>query len=252
MKRVLVVSFCLLGVLLLMIGKSHYDKKIQSFRVEAGSNEATWNSSLLRNMSKDVKEKIEDADEAAKLPVKLLIISSSSNKTDKEKKLTWPLQLQSELEKEYGESFFYVEVLDIKNSSTAYLVENKFQKQIISKSPDIIIMEAPLLNDHGFIKLEDSFKNISKIVMDVQKDLKDSHLIIQPSNPANGSEDYAQSVEELEALAAELRVEYLNHWEAWPDMDDPELRKYLDNMYPNAMGQELWASYFIGYFTGKK
>lgn len=55
----------------------------------------------------------------------------------------------------------------------------------------------------------------------------------------------------MKRIRGRERLQYLNHWENWPEYTDEKVLIYLtdDRSNPNQQGYEAWAKYIIDYFV---
>ncbi|KMJ59024.1 hypothetical protein AB685_08085 [Bacillus sp. LL01] len=249
MKKLVLVLFCVLGLSLIIYGKSQYENKIAisgQKKVEAVEEVNTELVDMTDNMSNKVKELVIEKIEKEE-KIQILIVGSNAIMTGDAENLPWPLRVKEGLDKTYGEGVFELEVINYKNISTNHLIESEAYKSIFKHHNDIILFEPLLLNDNGFVKVEDSLANISLILEAIAMELPQSHVILQPANPISHAPVYVNQIEKLQEYAKEKDIEYLSHWDSWPNSD--ELDGYLKGGYPNSKGQELWAKYILGYFA---
>lgn len=250
MKKISLILLSVLGLALIIYGKSQYDNKIANStqkKVETVEVVNTELVDLTENMSNEVKklvlEKIEQEEK-----IHILFVGSDAIMTGDAENLPWPLRVKESLDKLYGEGIFEMEVINFKNISTNHLIESEAYKSIYTKHRDIVLFEPLLLNDNGFVKIEDSLANINMVLDAIVAESPQSHVILQPANPIQGADTYRNQVEKLQDFAEENGIEYFSHWEMWPAAD--KLEGYLNGNYPNNEGQEIWANYVTGYFAG--
>ena len=256
MKKIVIIFMCIATISLLYLGKMQYDKKIMqagkaSVQVQTSNSAESSLSSLTKNMSEDlqtlVKRKIE-----SKEAIKVLIVGSDAIMNGDANNLPWPLQVKNALGDSYGEDVFNLDVMNFENITTNHLVETNGHEQVAAEKPDILIIEPLLLNDNGFVILDDTLKNLDTIIRKVKQAKPEAHIIIQPPNPIYEPVTYLEQVKALEEYASQKNIEYFNHWEDWPETSSEDIKEVLVGTYPNAVGQEIWANYIINYLVSKK
>ncbi|MEA3320547.1 MAG: hypothetical protein U9Q88_11000 [Bacillota bacterium] len=249
MKKVTLILFCALGLTLIIYGKLQYENKIANSgqkKVETVEVVNTELVDLTENMSNKVRELVLEKIEKEE-KIHILFVGSSAIMTGDAENLPWPLRVKESLDKIYGDNVFEMEVINFKNISTNHLIESEAYKSIYTKHQDIILFEPLLLNDNGFVKIEDSLANVNLVLDALSAELPQSHVILQPANPILGAATYTNQVEKLQEFSEGNDIEYFSHWDMWPDAD--KLDGYLNGNYPNNKGQELWANYVTGYFA---
>ena len=128
----------------------------------------------------------------------------------------------------------------------------EIRDQGIESTPDILLLEPFLLKDNGEIRIEDSLDAVTNIISSYRNVNEDLIIILQPSNPLYDSKFYPLQVKKLKDYAEKNDYIYLNHWKAWPELDNVEMEDYLTgDSKPNHKGHQIWAKYLVDYFTGK-
>lgn len=165
---------------------------------------------------------------------------------------SWPEILKAELQKEFGESVIEASINSYDLNSLSFTSDNK-QQEIIDAKPDLVILEPFILKDNGAVAIEDSLENTKNIMENVKSANPETTFIIQPAHPLYNSQYYPIQVQNLKAFAEDNNVTYLDHWTAWPEQDNQELKEYLsaDNSQPNEKGHKVWAEYLVDYFISK-
>ena len=76
---------------------------------------------------------------------------------------------------------------------------------------------------------------------------------LQPANPLFQAKYYPLQVEALKNYADRNNITYLNHWDAWPDTQSEEIKKFLigEPSTPNETGHKLWADFLVDYFISE-
>lgn len=164
----------------------------------------------------------------------------------------WPALVQEELVSTYGKSVFSFEVISHPLSTHQFLDDGK-EQELADAEADLIILEPFTLNDNGVLTIETSEKNIGTIVEAVKAKNKDTVIALQPPHPLYNASYYRNQVNSLEAYANNRGMAFINHWEAWPELDSKDIHDYLseDRETPNAEGHKLWAEYVVDYLIAK-
>ena len=254
MKNILIVLICTAATFLIFLGKVQYDNKIAQAGKLTNTNQSNSKSDsrldLTKNMSDElqiiIKNKIESEE-----TINILIVGSDAIMNSDPNNLPWPSQVKNALEENYGKQTFHVEIKNFEKITTNYLIESKGHEEIATVRPDILIIEPLLLNDNGFVRTEDTLKNLEEIISSVKQLNEETYLIIQPPNPIYEPNTYLEQVQALEEFAAKKNIEYFNHWDNWPDTTSENLKELLEGSFPNAKGQNIWADFIIEYFIAK-
>ncbi|QTC40330.1 SGNH/GDSL hydrolase family protein [Bacillus sp. V3] len=179
-------------------------------------------------------------------PLHLMIIGSSSTS---EQKGAWPDLLEKRLMDVYGNTLLNVTVKEIANKTSTTIVEENLDEESVKKKPDILLIEPFLLNDIEEIGMKKRLNNLTAMLEDFKKGNPDLTIIVQPSNPIYGAHYYLEDEKVLEEYAKENKYIYLDHWKAWPDSGEIEIKDYLtEESLPNKEGNEVWAGFLVDYF----
>ncbi len=255
MKNIIIILLCTVAISLIFFGKVQYDNKIaQAGKVTNQDKPSELvNNNLLdltSNMSVELQNSIKkkmDSEEK----IKVLIVGSDAMMNSDSNNLPWPLQVENALKENYGIHTFDVEILNFEKITTNHLIEIKGHEEIAAVSPDLLIIEPLLLNDNGFVKMEDTLGNLKMIINSVKKINNEAYVIIQPPNPIFEPDTYLEQVISLEEYAMQNNIEYFNHWEVWPDTSSENIKSFLQGTFPNAKGQSIWADFIIEYFIAE-
>lgn len=180
-------------------------------------------------------------------PLHFMILGSSSTS---EQKGAWPDLLEKRLMDVYGNTLLNVTVKEIANKTSTEIVEENLQEEWVKKKPDILLIEPFLLSDIEEIGIKKRLNNLTAMLEDFKKGNPDLTIIIQPANPIYGAHYYLQDEKGLQKFAERNKYIYLDHWKAWPDSNEKEIKDYLTNeSLPNKKGNEAWAKFLINYFV---
>lgn len=182
-----------------------------------------------------------------KRPFELLILGSESLGDES---TGWAYQVKNGLESFYGQDILAVKILTSTKDTLAFVRDNG-PDLVAKENPDLILFEPFTLNDNGVVRIEDSLENIETIIDTVKEANPDAAFILQPPNPIYQPKLYATQVEALKDYAAENSIVYLNHWEAWPDVESEEIQSYLQDGTPNEEGHKVWGQYVADFLIGK-
>lgn len=261
MKKLAIPLFCLIAVTITILGKVHYDQKLSTIGKTAKEQQlldSNISSAFVTediigytaNMDDVLREKLFRKFEANE-SITLLAIGSEASFGSQPENPSWPFRLESALTEYYNGANFNLETMNFEDMSTHHLIEINAHSHAASIQPDVLIFEPLLLNDNGIVKVEDSIKNIEILIDAVIEESPEVFVIIQPPNPIFRPTIYLEHVEALKEFAQNNNFTYLDHWQAWPDLEEDELKDLLTGVYPNARGQEIWAEYLMNYFVAK-
>lgn len=258
MKHFLVICLTIACSVILILGNKHWKEKIKVTAYE--------DSMLLYKGEKDVAETVETVffsyiknwpEEAQlsyklaineKKPYKILIAGSTALGSDSS---GWAYLLKNELKESFGNTIdVYVKSFDL--NSTQIIEEGK-EGEIAAEKADLILLEPFILKDNGMVTIENSNENINKMIESIKTVNKEAIVLLQPANPLYQAKYYPLQVEALREYADRNNISYLNHWDAWPDPQSEEIKKFLigEPSSPNEKGHKLWADYLIDYFIAE-
>ncbi|MGM7721441.1 SGNH/GDSL hydrolase family protein [Metabacillus sp. Hm71] len=256
MKKLLVIVTLVVCGAAIILGNIHWKNKISAHGEKEKSNntvvvteEESITSNDINTYSKNLPEhlqkKIAEAANMGK-PVNLVIFGTSSEKE------AWSEQLSKELKTVYGENVFAVTILSTGDKTTRDLVNDDSFEQVNELQPDILLFEPSMLKDNGVVGISNTLENIQTMIASWKAANKNITLMMQPPNPLYSASYYPKEVAQLQDYAENNKIIYLNHWENWPDLEDPKMQEYLteDNI-ANEKGNKIWADYLIKYFIAK-
>ncbi|MGJ9386073.1 SGNH/GDSL hydrolase family protein [Salipaludibacillus sp. CF4.18] len=183
--------------------------------------------------------------------IRLSFLGSSSLVNDAEEKVSLPYLVSSKLESQLINQDITSTVIDVGVTLSIDVIDSDYVDTVIESNPDILFVEPFILNDINVIKIEDTLSNLKILLSTIEKELPDTSVILMPANPLADADYYTEkTTEDLASFAEKEGLDYANHWENWPAIDDPEnLKKYLENSRPNTAGHQLWADYIVEYLT---
>ncbi|WP_078543806.1 SGNH/GDSL hydrolase family protein [Litchfieldia alkalitelluris] len=267
MKKLSLLIVIVLSIAAVILAKLQWDEKIAangsssvtSIKTEtsgesAPAKEEKENDSekasimeLTKNLDKEVAEKIEQAYDNGE-PLHLVIFGSASSPEEG----GWPSMFKEEIESTYGEGLINVTIMELADKSSSQVIEEELYKNVIGLNPDILLFESFILYDNSIIGREQRIENFKFLLDEFQSSESNPLVILQPSNPLLNAVIYPADVETAAEYAEEQSVLYLNHWDAWPDLNSQEMTDYVDNGIPTEKGHQLWADYLINYFIASE
>ncbi|WNF22672.1 SGNH/GDSL hydrolase family protein [Mesobacillus jeotgali] len=181
-------------------------------------------------------------------PFKILIIGSEAIGPEG---IGWASLTKNNIMEAYGSDFVSVEIFDYPDSTKQFAQEGV--SKLAEAKADIILFEPFTLTDNDELKIEDSIGYIEQIMDGVKEANPQTVFILQPPNPIFGPRYYATQVEGLREFAETKEIEYLDHWDAWPDTSSEEIKKYVEDStnLPTAEGHQLWSEFISNYFIKK-
>ncbi|MDR7073209.1 SGNH/GDSL hydrolase family protein [Fictibacillus barbaricus] len=145
---------------------------------------------------------------------------------------------------------------DITISTTSFGEQTSLQfpkeqsyKDLIKKKSDIVLIEPVLLNDNNkVIPMKDTLYVLDQMITDIKNTNPDTTIMLQPPNPIFQPHVYADQVSDLKAFAAKNEIPYLDHWEAWPNVNSEDIKQYITKLKPNEKGNKRWADFMFNLF----
>ncbi|MBM7661738.1 acyl-CoA hydrolase [Bacillus mesophilus] len=269
------MRFIILGVVVIMsigtiiAGHIHWKDKLATYHGAKSSvvaeveskTESETSSSLpvdvslyTKNLPEEVQQKFQDAAES-NTPVVFTIMGSKSTSASE---TAWPSLLKQQLTETYGEVILKINIIEIPDKNSTSIIEEELYKEAVSQKPDLVLLEPFMLQDNGEVTMEDRLKNLEFLLNEFRTSNPEAYIFLQPANPLYQATYYPREIQDLAGYATENNITYLNHWEAWPDLESSELTNYLlqdpNNSLksiPNEAGHKLWADYLIQYFISE-
>ncbi|MCS0654834.1 SGNH/GDSL hydrolase family protein [Cytobacillus firmus] len=260
MKAFITVLLAACCVFILIAGNLHWQKKIagsaapesppaaESESAEPADPERERILSLAANWPKSSRKQLEKAvDEQRAYTITILGSKSLGEGPD-----SWPELLKTELQSAYGKDLIVTNTLSYDTTSNQFVNQN--MEELLKNPGDLILFEPFTLNDNGEVGTKAGLENLAYVMTEVKSQHPDSTFILQPPHPLYDTIYYPKDVEELKEYSEENSIPYLDHWTAWPELDDPEMKEYLssDNSQPSKKGHRIWADYLIEYFIHKE
>jgi hypothetical protein len=259
MQKVLTLLLCIAFIAVLYVGQSHWNEKItgasaqnkSAVKVEQGETVAEepiddklqeFTGNWPKQASARFKEKL-----TAGVTFKILFVGSPAIGSEKDG--VYPLVKQQLLET-YGKE--HIEVgLKTYNATSSFVMKEKKPAEIAAEQADLIVLEPFILKNNGLISIDDTFKDLKKLIADVQEANPETTFIIQPSYPVYKASIYPKQTDQLKDFAEENGFTYLDHWTSWPDYTTDEIKSYLTPEGPSDKGAQVWSDYLSDYFIKK-
>lgn len=260
MKKIGFAALIIVFIAVMVYGKIHYDQKIASTvqpdeeHTEEESSvsgaETTSSNGLPEGTQEEFGQKLQESIDAGE---ELTIVLSGSGALESAEENV-PALLQEKLRSFYETEDITVQASTFGDSTSLEVMAADGDVTAAELEPDVLIFEPFVLNDNGQVSVDDTLFNTNAFVNTVEAANPEAAVFIQPPQPVYEARYYIDQVEALQADAGENNLNYINHWEAWPDTEDAELEEqYLEeNGDPSVEGHELWAQALTDYFTGEE
>ncbi|WP_404322752.1 hypothetical protein LG298_24080 [Cytobacillus firmus] len=204
--------------------------------------------SLAANWPENSRKQLEkDLDEQRAFSITILGSKSLGEGSD-----SWPVLLKAELQSAYGKDLMELRTLSYDMTSSQFVNQN--MEDFLKNPGDLILFEPFTLNDNGEVGSKAGLENLVLVMEEVKSKNPDSTFILQPPHPLYDTIYYPKDVEKLKEYSKENSIPYLDHWTAWPELDDPVMKEFLafDNSQPSEKGHRVWADFLIDYFIHKE
>lgn len=255
-KKIMVIVTLIMCGAAIIFGNLHWNEKITAQSEPAKGKadpvekveekqESSDAETYLENLPEAAQKRIKTAIDSGE-PVKLVIFGTTAVEG------TWIDSFKQELTTAYGEGVFDITAISTGTNTTRDLINEMSYEEINKLNPDILLFEAPMLEDNGDVGITNTLENLEKMYESWQDANENLVLMVQPSQPLYNATYYPIEVKQLESHTEKSKLTYLNHWENWPELDDPEIKNYLtkDNDV-NEEGFAVWAEYLVKYFVAK-
>ncbi|TWT03589.1 SGNH/GDSL hydrolase family protein [Planomicrobium sp. CPCC 101079] len=198
---------------------------------------------LMAELDESVQKVFTDRFEADE-KVQLLIVGSEAMDAGD---VGYGEELERAIEEAYG-GFIEVDAVSFDGTSAEFIEE----EIDLSSDYDVVLFEPFTLNNNGLVEIEVEHEHIEAFYGQLQTEVSDAVLLLQPPQPIYGAGYYLTQVNALEEFASLSDIVYINHWSAWPATTDPALQDYLtEEKNPNDTGSQTWANELKGYFIAE-
>ncbi|WP_462410333.1 SGNH/GDSL hydrolase family protein [Neobacillus sp. Marseille-QA0830] len=265
MHKILTVLLGIVFIFVVIFGQVHWKQQIAS------------SSSSVTDAVKQVSEATEDQDKQAetshadllkytlnwpaealvifkqalekKRPYKILFVGNDAFGT--ETTGAYPA-VKQKLVDTFGEGTVQVSIRTYKTTSTQVLSSGK-QNEVAADAADMIILEPFILRNNGFLKIDKTIQDMTKMIEAIHTKNPKAVVMLQPSHPLYQAKNYPKEVAELKKYAEENQIPYLDHWASWPDPNTVAIKEYLtaDQSAPSDKGYQVWSDYLIKYLVSE-
>jgi lysophospholipase L1-like esterase len=182
-------------------------------------------------------------------PFKILLLGSNDLGQSPD---GWAYITKDKLINTFGSNHLDVGISEFNVTSTAFVLSNK-QADIAKGNWDLILFEPFTFNDNGLVKEADSLQNLTKIMADIKSTSPKTIFILQPPHPIYNGKYLPIQVNALKQYAQSRNIAYLDHWTAWPNSSNIQLKNDLtaDQSAPNSNGHRIWSDFVIKYLLGQ-
>ncbi|MCA1060872.1 SGNH/GDSL hydrolase family protein [Rossellomorea aquimaris] len=163
----------------------------------------------------------------------------------------WNDIVQDSLQEIYGDTIS-VESMSFETSTLEFIQEEKYE-EVGDLKPNLIIFEPFVFKDNGNVLIEDTLQSIGTIMDEVKKLSPGVSFVLTPPQPIYQPANYASQVEAIQEYAQDSDIPYIDHWSNWPDVEDEEIKTYLDSVSsPNEKGHKAWAKGITEFLVKKQ
>lgn len=284
MPKWLIVSIVFVSIILVIFGRIHYQNKLGDIAAEANSQTLTQvvdtDDSSAESVESDDGENENESDRNIDIDVDGLtdgipediaeVITQKVNDNEQVEiaafgsraiedwvgvGLTpWPELLEDNLNEVYGNDLFQVNTYSFGIDTSVDVMFENGHVSMAESRPDIVIIESFSWNNNVTgTQEETTIENIETVMETVLNENEDTVVAIQPPHPVYNTTNYPLQVERLRQYAQNQGYFYIDHWEAWPGINDEELLMYVDEetQMPTEEGHELWSDYLSTFFIGE-
>jgi hypothetical protein len=163
----------------------------------------------------------------------------------------WNDKVAEALEEEYGDTVS-IESLSFETNTLEFVREERYE-EVGDLQPGLVIFEPFVFIDNGNVTIEDTLQSIGTIIDEVKESSPGSAFVLTPPQPIYQPANYAAQVTEIQEYAEENDIPFIDHWSNWPDVEDEEIKTYLDDASsPNEQGHTAWAKGITDFLVEKE
>lgn len=206
---------------------------------------------LTEDLDSSVRDLIEDRyAEGEKIEI-AAFGSRALTDSESEGLIPWPELLEVNLNESYSTELFEVTTYSFDRLTSLEVYQDSLYEEAAVSHPDLLILEPFMLSNNGNVRIEDSLDITERLIEEFEKENEDIIIFVQPPHPLYNSVFYPQEVEALKDFIEEQGLNYADHWEEWPGIQEEELLTYTDEEHnmPTEAGHELWAEALKKYFV---
>ncbi|MBU9713719.1 SGNH/GDSL hydrolase family protein [Evansella tamaricis] len=157
----------------------------------------------------------------------------------------WPVLLEERLNADYGRELFQVETVSLGGATSIEVVQEGLHLDAVATygDLDIILFEPFVWNSNSGVDIIHTIESMEMIMGAFLREREDLIVYIQPSPPVFNTQFYPLQVEDLKEYSVQAGLNYIDHWQEWPGVEDEELREYVheEHNVPTQAGHELWS-----------
>ncbi|WP_044339941.1 SGNH/GDSL hydrolase family protein [Rossellomorea aquimaris] len=184
----------------------------------------------------------------AEEPFKIVLMGSPEMDSIEE---GWNDKVADALEDEYGDTVS-IESLSFETNTLEFVREERYE-EVGKLQPGLVIFEPFVFKDNGNVMIEDSLQSIDTIMEEVKEVSPGASFALTPPQPIYQPKNYAVQVSQIQEYAEENDIPFIDHWSNWPDVEDEEIKTYLDDVSsPNEQGHTAWAKGIIDFLVEKE
>ncbi|MDQ0200756.1 SGNH/GDSL hydrolase family protein [Neobacillus ginsengisoli] len=267
MRNFFTILLGIICIIVLFLGHSNWNKKIAASAKNTSVPSTTlvnpttetekntdneMNATKLITLTKNWPPKaVEQFQQALKVKKSYKILFVGSPAIGSETAGTYQ-NVKEKLIAAFGKNTIQV-VLKIYDSTSSQFVTSNKQEEVAAEDADLIVLEPFILVNNGKVKIDDSLKDVSKMMEAIKAKKPETSFILQPSFPLYKAKFYPLQVAELKKYAANNHIAYLDHWSAWPDTNSEKFKDYLlpDQSAPSEKGNQVWSDYLVKYLISE-
>ncbi|WP_022793443.1 hypothetical protein [Marinococcus halotolerans] len=240
----------LITAVVLVAGWMYYQDRIDnaggadsgSGQQNGGSNDSSGNGSEsgvnAEGLNAGLQNQLEEAEQSGDA---LRIVVAGSSAVTSEGDNSFPQQLADRIEENWNGIDTEVETITYDDSTSLEVLSEGGPEEMAGAEADLFILVPFAVSDNGTVSSDDTIYATREITEAVQEN--DSAYYISAPQPWYEAQYYLEQLDAVEEYADEAGVTYLNHWSAWPAVDDEELIDYVgeDTPVPTEQGHTAWA-----------
>lgn len=208
---------------------------------ENGGSDASENESAsginAEGLNGALQSQLEEAEQSGD-PLQLVVAGPGTVMSEDDN--SFPQQLADRIEENWNGINAEVETITYDDSTSLEVLNEGGPEEMAGADADLFIFVPFAVSDNGTVSSDDTIYATREITEAVQEN--DSAYYISAPQPWYEAQYYLEQLDAIEGYADEAGVTYLNHWSAWPAVDDEELTDYVgeDTPVPTEQGHTAW------------
>ncbi|MFC4652169.1 polysaccharide biosynthesis protein [Lactococcus nasutitermitis] len=250
LKKISIAVIILVGIVVIVFGFRHYQQKI--------AQTTNMKKTILTKTSLKKEPDLSYLALAKNLPPTIQTQLKSAGQNEQKLTMTFVVQnnpavtqaLISAMKKAYDTKVWNFETINYTTETSTALLNNKIVDKVTATKPNVILYEAPLLNDNLNIPETESQTSNNQLLSQFSK--TKATILVEPSNPIYNGVVYPTQEQSFKN-ALPKQYTFIDYWTAFPATDSPAMQALTvntnDTYYTlNAAGNKLWADNLIKYF----